>query len=561
MKRKIERQTVFAERIIDSFKVERSEYLVKTTELQPSLNDYPVTALKVDSYIVFDFSKEIYGVLRIVTKNAKGTCKIRVRLGESVAETYSELNENGATNDHSLRDCVYPVGLCSQIKTSDCGFRFARIDLVCGEELELFAVTAETEFCGYPKKGFFVSDDKELNKIVEIAERTAELCIQNGYLWDGIKRDKLVWAGDLHPEILTVLNLFGNVDEIKNSLDLTEKQFDFAWVNKIPAYSAWWIICLRDFYLYTGDSVYTASKIKFVKKIISDFSKIIKDDGAVDYSKSPLEMFADNDFFFDWPTNFKKDGKIGWVCLVAIAADCAVKLFEAFGENANDAKALHKKLLKNSVTRTNFKQVEAFCYLSGRKNAKDVLPELAKNKSEGMTCFLGYYILKALTDCGDKANVLEMIKEFYGGMISLGATTFWEDFDIDWMKECPQGLAEIPVSGKKNIHRDYGKFCYTGFRHSLCHGWASGIYAFLVESIAGIKPKTTGFKDVIIRPNLCGLKTIKCCVPTPQGEISVEHSDKNGKIYSKIIVPEGVVVDYSEIDSVNIEHSSRTMAD
>ena len=166
-----------------------------------------------------------------------------------------------------------------------------------------------------------------------------------------------------------------------------------------------------------------------------------------------------------------------------------------------------------------------------------------------------------MTDCGDKANVLEMIKEFYGGMISLGATTFWEDFDIDWMKECPQGLAEIPVSGKKNIHRDYGKFCYTGFRHSLCHGWASGIYAFLVESIAGIKPKTTGFKDVIIRPNLCGLKTIKCCVPTPQGEISVEHSDKNGKIYSKIIVPEGVVVDYSEIDSVNIEHSSRTMAD
>lgn len=553
MKRTIDKQAVFAERLVDFSNAERAGYLIKTIGLQPSINDYPVTILKNGGFVALDFSKEIYGVLRIATKNAKGNCKIRVRLGESVAETYGELNENGATNDHSLRDCVYPAGLCSQIKTSDCGFRFARIDLVGGEELELFAVFAETEQSGYSPKGYFTSDDEELNKIAEVAGRTAALCVQNGYLWDGIKRDKLVWAGDLHPEILTVLNLFGNIEEIKNSLDLTEKQFDFAWVNKIPAYSAWWIICLRDFYLYTGDTAYAASKIKFVKKIIADFSEIVGEDGTIDYSASALEMFADNDYFFDWPTNFQKDGKIGWECLVAIAADYAADLLKAFGESPEQAKELHKKLLKNPVARSGFKQVEAFCFLSGRKTAEEVLPELAKNGGEGMTCFLGYYILKALADCGDKTNALKIIKEFYGGMISLGATTFWEDFDVAWLKERPQGLAEIPADGEKNIHRDYGKFCYKGLRHSLCHGWASGVYAFLVETVAGIKPKAVGFKKVTISPNLYGLKTVKCRVPAPQGEISVEHSVKNGKICSKIIVPEGVEVDFSGIDIADIK--------
>jgi hypothetical protein len=35
-------------------------------------------------------------------------------------------------------------------------------------------------------------------------------------------------------------------------------------------------------------------------------------------------------------------------------------------------------------------------------------------------------------------------------------------------------IDELPVAGKKDIHGDYGEFCYKGFRHSLCHGWSSG---------------------------------------------------------------------------------------
>ena len=35
--------------------------------------------------------------------------------------------------------------------------------------------------------------------------------------------------------------------------------------------------------------------------------------------------------------------------------------------------------------------------------------------------------------------------------------------------------------GQRDIHGDFGAFCYQGFRHSLCHGWSAGVIGFLKE--------------------------------------------------------------------------------
>lgn len=34
------------------------------------------------------------------------------------------------------------------------------------------------------------------------------------YLWDGIKRDRLVWLGDMHPEVRTIGTIFGEEETI-----------------------------------------------------------------------------------------------------------------------------------------------------------------------------------------------------------------------------------------------------------------------------------------------------------------------------------------------------------
>ena len=43
---------------------------------------------------------------------------------------------------------------------------------------------------------------------------------------------------------------------------------------------------------------------------------------------------------------------------------------------------------------------------------------------------------------------------------------------------------------------DFGKFCYTQLRHSLCPGWASGPTSFLSRHVLGIKPIEAGYKKI-----------------------------------------------------------------
>ena len=72
------------------------------------------------------------------------------------------------------------------------------------------------------------------------------------------------------------------------------------------------------------------------------------------------------------------------------------------------------------------------------------------------------------------------MKEYYGAMLNLGATTFFEDFDINWAKNCSR-IDKLPNEEEKDFHGDNGAHCYEGFRHSLCHGWASGVIKFIKE--------------------------------------------------------------------------------
>ena len=80
----------------------------------------------------------------------------------------------------------------------------------------------------------------------------------------------------------------------------------------------------------------------------------------------------------------------------------------------------------------------------------------------------------------DKTKAVAMMKEYYGGMLDKGATSFWEDFNIEWIKD--SGRIDIfPDQGEKDIHGDFGDYCYKGFRHSLCHGWSAGVLTFIEE--------------------------------------------------------------------------------
>lgn len=540
MAKTIRKEQIFPISIIKFEGVQNVESILRTRETQVIMIDDEVASFGRCGYVILDFGKEIYGAVRILSKNVSSDATLRVRLGESVAEVCAVLGENGACNAHSIRDCRYPASQWTDLRTCDTGFRFVRIDLENGDFAEIKSVFTEAELCPYERRGYFKSNDETLNKIAETAAYTAELCVRNDYVWDGIKRDRTVWIGDLHPEMLTLIQLFVNIKEIENSLDCIKNFLPNAWVNKIPAYSAWWIICLADYANYGGREEFVKGRLSFVKEILNDFERIVRKDGEVFYDDNKLELWAGNEYFFDWQTNNVADSKIGWLALVSIAFKRAESLLKRYGEDCSLATELVERVSKNRAEKSVYKQVEALGFLAGRRSAEQVKSGLVKNGGEGISGFLGYYILTAAAETGNESAVIEMIKEYYGGMIEKGATTLWEDFDVDWLKDNPQSLEEVPKIGVKNIHRDYGKFCYKGLRHSLCHGWTSGVYAFLIRTVLGVKPAGDGFGKVEIKPNLLGLERAEGKVPTPYGDIFVSHHTENGKIVSEVVLPEGV---------------------
>ena len=502
---------------------------------------YPTCEIKKNGYIIIDFGKELCGRLHMAFGCNCENASVRVRLGESVYETCAEIGEKNAGNYHSLRDNRYSVVSWGDISASESGFRFARIDNVGGEIVKLALVYVEESENGLTVKSDFSCSDELLNEIYKTAERTLSLCVREDDIWDGVKRDRVSWIGDFYPELLGAYTLYGNIPQFEKVLDCI-KYFDGHWVNDIPSYSAWWVICLEKYYDLSGNTDYVKSVISYVDKIVGDYSEIIGEKGAVSYKNNKLQYFRANEFFIDWPTNGHKDSEIGWRYLVLYAMKCAKKLFARFVGNSEKANAVIKNLEDYEYRPSEFKQVTALGVLSGKIAADKARTLLMQDGARGMTCFMSFAIIEALRIIGEDEFALSVIKEYYGAMLSLGATAFWEDFDIDWLKDNPLPIDALPEKNRKNIHADYGKFCYLGLRHSLCHGWSSGFIDFFYRHILGVISFENGCKKVKIEPHLCGLSYAEGKISTKYGVIKVKHSAVGGKIQTTLELPDGVTL-------------------
>src|SRR5690606_31667759 len=142
-------------------------------------------------------------------------------------------------------------------QTGESGFRFLRIDFLDPDaELQLKEVRAIFTYRDIPYVGTFKSSDERLNKIWEVGAYTVHLNMQD-YLWDGIKRDRLVWVGDLHPEVSTIMSVFGQNPVVPKSLDLARDITPMPqWMSGISTYSMWWIIIHYEWFLHYGDRGY-----------------------------------------------------------------------------------------------------------------------------------------------------------------------------------------------------------------------------------------------------------------------------------------------------------------
>ena len=484
--------------------------------------------------VLVDFGRELHGTVTVSVWSMNGAyADYILRLGESVSEALTPVGEKNATNDHANRDMKTGSGPWASNESNESGFRFAYVELTSpGMFMEIRCITATLVYRDIEYRGSFACSDPLIGKIYDTAAYTVHLNMQR-YLWDGIKRDRLVWAGDMNTELATILAVFGENEVVPKSLDLVRDVTPTdASMNGLSSYNLWWMLCHWEWYRGTGNYEYLAAQKEYIREMLARYVGYVDENGS--------EILPEGRFF-DWPTAAYPDAKhAGLQGLFRMALLAGGEMMKTLGEGDMAEKCFlaADRLLAHVPAYGEWKQPAALLALGGLIDPKEAYRAcIAKDGPRGLSTVLGYYTLTAVGAAGEYEAALDIMRGYWGRMLALGATTFWEDFSVDWA-DGATGIDKIVPEGGIDIHGDFGAHCYVKLRHSLCHGWASGPAPYLAANVLGLKVLKPGCREMLFDPHLSGLDWARGTYPTPFGDIEVEIT-KSG---ASCKAPDGVSI-------------------
>jgi hypothetical protein len=413
------------------------------------------------------------------------------------------------------------------------GFRYVNLSFSEPPGLPLtpirFEAYVDHKYYPVQYKGSFDCSDQLLTKIWYTGAYTCHLCMQED-IWDGIKRDRRPWIGDLHVSGEVINNVFADKFLMEETLTRLINTTEHGNVNDLTGYSCAWICTLADFHRHIGDYKFLDSQHEHLLYVLSNLTADLDSRGV--FTHSPSFMYT------DWSPDFFGDNAYTEATthlFFAKAVDDSVFLFKEMGDTKNAQKyaklaailnaSAHKYLVgKLTNTYSNRLQENAMAICSGvatpaQKHAiyADVLTPSSPSWNRDqkllgvqpvMSPYYGNYIIFSMSMAGHTGDALKIVRNWWGGMVNEGATTFWEAYDPMWPK--------------KDFHKHLiSDFLSTGYYVSLCHGWSSGPTSFLTERVLGVRPTGGGFKTVEIAPDLGGLAWAEGTVPTPRGGLKV----------------------------------------
>lgn len=119
------------------------------------------------------------------------------------------------------------------------------------------------------------------------------------------------------------------------------------------------------------------------------------------------------------------------------------------------------------------------------------------------TPYMRFYELAAMCEVGEHAYVLGEMLSYWGGMLDLGATTFWEEYDPN-------------QSGREHLSM-YGM----PYGRSLCHAWGASPLYLVGKYFLGVRPLSPGYAAFIVEPYLGGLDWIEGTMPIGRGDVDL----------------------------------------
>ncbi len=359
--------------------------------------------------------------------------------------------------------------------------------------------------------------DEELNRIWACSAYTLRLCI-NTFQIDGVKRDRLPWGGDLAISLLANAYSFREPEPIRRTLTVLGRDgTTLSHVNGIMDYSLWAVISHEFYQKYFGDMDFLKRSYGAITQILDSFIERARSDGGfirptekdwcfidwVEIEKSTaLQMLFHwalvsgaslarrmddeatamrytaeaaalrtriNESALDPETGLYRGSVFdkasvpvrhaNFLAVLAGVADATPASHPEETLKSLRASASSAALRDNSNPAPNCQTVKP----SNRQTASASIAEalLGDALPEAGTPYMLSLEIWALHLLGHTDEALAKLRRIWGGMLKLGATTFFEGWrdDFDEITSCI--------------------FYDRPFGMSLCHAWSSAPCALL----------------------------------------------------------------------------------
>ena len=487
--------------------------------------------------LLLSFGQEVAG--RIQVRGIGGT--VNIGTGESRGEALHQPWKGY----HKLKLTAGKIR-----STPYSAFRYATISFKGTGPIRINLLRLDFKYYPVVYRGAFDCCDPLLTKIWYTGAYTTHLCMQED-IWDAPKRDRLMYAGDLQVSGEVVNNVFLDHFLMEQTMRRLRREAQGGNppaalpandVNGIPGYSCAWICDLSDFYKHSGAIGYIRSQRTLLLSMLRYMKQAFNSKKLFDNSHKHLN-------FVDWagklhgnPNTPESDTATDLYTCLAVRR--AVFLLRAMGDNIDarhwalwDKKIIQaaRQYLVNpkTGTYTSLRQVNAMAIDSCVADAAQrraiearILGPDCESWKQIASPYYNNFVIFALGHLGLTDQALRFVKQYWGGMIEEGATTFWEGYDPSWPKH--------------HFHRYLQADWLQGYFVSLCHGWSCGATNWLTQYVLGVNSTSGGFATAAIVPHLGTLQWVSGTVPTPHGNI-VLHVRKMGSRESvRMSLPGGI---------------------
>ncbi|HEX3478389.1 MAG TPA: alpha-L-rhamnosidase C-terminal domain-containing protein [Kofleriaceae bacterium] len=522
--------------------------------------------------VVLDFGKEVGGTPFIVVSSSTGS-STTVRISTSEALPFLTTSSGAFTNDNGSQ-INFTVGPAQRYTGGlRGGFRFAAIELRTAGTVRLSAagVNFKAFRAGSDRyQGWFISSDDQLNRMWYSGAYTAQMdmvpagvasCFTQPVVFDGAKRDRAIWSGDLMvTDPVALLSIGSNsVPFIKGAIDsilnlqassgrLTSAvgfrgcgAFDFA-----TTYSAYSAIIAIQYYRYSGDTAYVRSLLSKLEAATAFHATRVDANGLVATNDPDYWQTSQSGEVTEYSLAYYEllqnmiwlEGKIGTAAKVTEYTNKATALRNAINARLFNASA---GVYVHTNTRTNVFPLDAnmnavrlgvatadrvpgilnFFRNNWQAHGDQIsqpAPSMADPSGHTIEPLNNTWEVMARFASEDTANAIELLRRLWGVQVDPNSGfytgTFWEFVNS-------QGLPSRAFD-------------------SLAHAWGAGPTQVLIESVLGVSPVDARYAVWQVKPHPGSVAWAEGQVPVGTGSLAVRWAqDAASQFHLQVVAPAG----------------------